>query len=303
MTKRRLKKHADSWRDWLVPEECLSRFKNRLITKLGAWHAKIRNRARVEDHFAFLCGHPVPKGDLDQILRDLNQGFAENIICKAIQAAKGIAGACFVIECLHLATEDYSKRSIGALERAVGEAVEASPGIGIRFGGQGKEFMVRPAGDRMLDKAVVDDVLLSLAGQPGLSKHFQEALTICASGETARFRNALDNLRFGLETLLKKLLCNSKSLENQKPALLPWLKARGLHQQIVNMYESLLFGPYSIYQNDAVKHNEAFAAVEIEFMIYLTGTFMRLLLDLNAKSAKSPSRTHKLTGASMTSTA
>jgi hypothetical protein len=148
-----------------------------------------------------------------------------------------------------------------------------------------------------------EKVMLALERHPDVSKHFQEALRICASGETAQYRNALDNLRFGLETLLKKVLCNCKSLENQKPALLPWPKARGLHQQTVNMYELPLFGPYSIYQNDAVKHNEAFAAVEIEFMICLTGTFMRLLLDLSAKSAKSPPPTHKLTGSSMISTA
>jgi len=189
--------------------------------------------------------------------------------------------------------------------KAVREAVEMSPGIAVEFTVQGNEIRLRPAGDGFLDKVVVDEVMLVLGRHPEVSKHFQEALRICASGETARYRNALDNLRFGLETLLKKVLCNSKSLENQKPALLPWLKARGLHQQIVNMYESLLFGPYSIYQNDAVKHNEAFAGVEIEFMIYLTGTFMRLLLDLSAKrfNTKSAPPTSKLTVSSVASTA
>jgi hypothetical protein len=41
-----------------------------------------------------------------------------------------------------------------------------------------------------------------------------------------------------------------------------------------------VFGEYRLYQNDAVKHGEAFSEKEIEFMIYLTGTFMRLLLQL-----------------------
>lgn len=46
------------------------------------------------------------------------------------------------------------------------------------------------------------------------------------------------------------------------------------------MYKQLLFGPYRIYQNQAVKHGEEYSENEVEFMIYLTGTFMRLLLQL-----------------------
>ena len=294
MTKRRLKKHVESWRDLLAPSECLSRFKNRLSARLAGWHAHLRNRNEVEDKFAFLAGHPVPLGQLDRTLKSLTEltpefhDFGQSCIHKAIVDAKSKADVCFVTECIHGAVRDHAEASLPALEKAVREAVESSPGIGISFSIQGQEFTVRPAGDHMLDKAVVDDVLLSLSRQPAISKHFQAALSICASGETARFRNALDNLRFGLEALLKKILENTKSLENQKPVLLPWLKAHGLHQQVVNMYESLLFGPYAIYQNDAVKHTERYSPVEVEFMIYLTGTFMRLLLDLSAKVPTQP---------------
>lgn len=46
------------------------------------------------------------------------------------------------------------------------------------------------------------------------------------------------------------------------------------------MYEFLLFSPYALYQNNAVKHDEEFAVDEIEFIIYLTGNFMRFLLRL-----------------------
>ena len=280
--KRRLKKHVDSWRDWLAPEDCFSRFKNRLIAKLGEWHIKARNRFQVENRFALLCGHPVPAGPLAGLIRELKPDFAETCIHEAVQEAKNLKELCFTVECLFAAAEEHDSRSLVPLERAVRKALEISPGIPITFRCQGREITFRPDGDRFLDKGVVDHVILSLAGHPSVSKHFHEALKICASGETARYRNALDNLRFALETLLKKVLCNTKSLENQKPVLLPWLKERGLHQQVINMYESLLFGPYSVYQNDAVKHNETFSPIEVELIIYLTGAFMRLLLDLNA---------------------
>ena len=100
---------------------------------------------------------------------------------------------------------------------------------------------------------------------------------------TSRYRNLLDELRFALEQLLKNVLANSKSLENQKPFILAWLKERGAHQQTINMFQTLLDG-YSRYQNVAVKHGEQYEEGDIEFMIYLTGTFMRLLLQLEQKA-------------------
>ncbi|MGA1133137.1 MAG: hypothetical protein ACO31I_12890, partial [Prochlorotrichaceae cyanobacterium] len=81
----------------------------------------------------------------------------------------------------------------------------------------------------------------------------------------------------------KRVLGNQRSLENQKAYLLNWLKDKGLHNQVVNLYEKLL-STYQIYQNDAVKHNEAFSLDEVEFMIYLTGNFMRLILKLTNRN-------------------
>ncbi len=94
----------------------------------------------------------------------------------------------------------------------------------------------------------------------------------------------LDNLRFALEQLLKNILSNRKSLENQKTYLLPWLRKKGLHTQVVNLYEKLL-KTYQDYQNNAVKHNEDFSLDEVEYMIYLTGNFMRLLIQLASRDS------------------
>ena len=45
------------------------------------------------------------------------------------------------------------------------------------------------------------------------------------------------------------------------------------------MYAKLL-NLFAKYQNDKVKHAEKWAEPEVEFMIYLTGLFMRMLLEL-----------------------
>jgi len=54
-----------------------------------------------------------------------------------------------------------------------------------------------------------------------------------------------------------------------------------VHQQIINMYDDLL-AKFTQYQNDAVKHIENWSPHEIEFMIYLTATFIRFLLQLKS---------------------
>lgn len=282
MKRRKLKRPSAVWRNWLTPEDCFARFKNRLIIKLRQVYASIKNQANLDDDFALRSGHPVLDTPFILELEDpFTPAFDKSRVKQALEKASNLSEVCFVIECFLNSVQKSSSRSVAAIERAIREAVTLSPGIAIDVSVHGKEISFRPEGESFLDKGVVDEVLVSLEKHPAVSKHFKEALRIYASGEALRYRNALDNLRFALEALLKKALGNSKSLENQKPALLPWLRERGVHQQVVNMYEGLLFGPYSTYQNQAVKHNEEFSLVELEFIIYLTGTFMRLILVLS----------------------
>jgi dsDNA-binding SOS-regulon protein len=128
----------------------------------------------------------------------------------------------------------------------------------------------------MLDDALIADNLEWLAQPPSALKNFREALSIFLSKDANKYRDLLDNLRFAVEQLLRDVLGNQKSLENQKDLLLPWMKKNGLQPQVINMYHDLLFKHFAIYQNDAVKHGEKYSLKEVEFMIYLTGTFMRL---------------------------
>jgi len=141
--------------------------------------------------------------------------------------------------------------------------------------------LLYPAGAKLLDEAVVNEVLLWLENYPASLKPFEQALALYQSKIPDQQRELLDNLRLALEKLLQTVLGNRKSLENQKEILSPWLRNLGVHQQVINMYLQLLFGSYRIYQNEAVKHDDASSIIEVEFMIYLTGTFMRLLTQLH----------------------
>ena len=94
-------------------------------------------------------------------------------------------------------------------------------------------------------------------------------------------RNLLDDLRLALEQLLRSILTNEKSLENQLPALGQFLKAKNGSPEFVNMFCKLL-DYYSKYQNSYVKHNDAVLEEEIEFIFEITASFMKHLVRLNS---------------------
>lgn len=90
-------------------------------------------------------------------------------------------------------------------------------------------------------------------------------------------RHILDDLRLSLELLLKKVLSNNKSMENQLPALGKHIKDKGSSPEITNMFHKIL-DYYTGYHNTYVKHSDKVNNNEIEFMINLTTTFMRFIV-------------------------
>jgi hypothetical protein len=161
-------------------------------------------------------------------------------------------------------------------------ALELTPQIGVTISNSKNEVILYPKGAKLLDEVVINHNLLWLESHPSVLKRFEQALAHYMSGDKNKYRNLLDDLRVALEQLLKDVLKNGKPLEKQKTELLPWLKTRGIHKQVINRYNTLL-DQYTQFQNDAVKHQkgeEEFTESDIEFIIYTTGTFMRLLLKL-----------------------
>jgi hypothetical protein len=169
---------------------------------------------------------------------------------------------------------------IERLYKVIAICLSYTPQVGIAIKKVDSEVVVYPSGAELLDSNVVNSTLSWLSDYPNVLKSFSTALELYMEGDESRQRNLLDNLRLSIEQLLKEVLGNNKSLENQQPELGAWLKAKGVHQQVTNLYNNLLFGPFRIYQNEAVKHAGEYREQDVEFMIYLSGTFMRLLLQL-----------------------
>jgi hypothetical protein len=168
----------------------------------------------------------------------------------------------------------------------VSEALRNSSGVKFRLGKTKDSAIVYPIGADFLDKEIINRDLLWLMAYPQVLAPFENALKSYTKADKDSRRNIQDDLRLALEELLKAVLNNEKGLENQKDYLLPWLKKKGVDTYIINLYQHLLFVHFKDYQNRSVKHKskDDYSEEEVEFMIYLTGTFMRLLLQLE-KSA------------------
>ncbi len=303
---KRLRNHYRRWNINLNYEEEFLKFKNRLIGVINKLIGDYLTKNPDVDKYFFeifnldKAGKPyVKKAEpryknplIESSMRDAikylqpvsytERGFGDTYVYKCVDSCETLQDLAKVLQFLFWALEVNNDEIQAKASKIVEEIKRLSaltPSASFAVHKRGKQFIVYPSGDQFLDRGIIDCTLSGLDDYPKVAEHFEEALGIYLHGETSKYRNLLDNLRFSLEQLLKRVLGNRKSLENQKPYLLSWLKNKGLHSQVVNLYEKLL-STYQIYQNDAVKHDEAFSLDEVEFMIYLTGNFMRLILKL-----------------------
>ena len=125
---------------------------------------------------------------------------------------------------------------------------------------------------RELDVPLVDETRHWLDGHPVALAPFDAAKLKYDAGVFKR--NLVDDLRLALELLLKEVLGNGRSLENQIPAIGAALKAQGGSATFTNMCVKLL-EYYCQYQNEHVKHDDALPEAEVEFIFEQTASFMK----------------------------
>lgn len=133
-------------------------------------------------------------------------------------------------------------------------------------------------GAEVLDNPLIFELLSWLPAYKPALKSFETALQQYANKEFER--NCVDNLRHALEMLLKEKLGSGKSLENLKAEIGQFFKANGVPAHISNMYITLQTY-YTDYQNNYVKHDDKVDQREIEFILYLTGAFMRFVISVD----------------------
>lgn len=89
-------------------------------------------------------------------------------------------------------------------------------------------------------------------------------------------RNVLDDMRLSLELLVKQILGNGKSLENQIPEL--GARLSGYHKELKNLVVKTV-DYLCKYQNQYVKHNDAVNPEEIDYIIEQTSATINFLIN------------------------
>lgn len=117
-----------------------------------------------------------------------------------------------------------------------------------------------------------------LSGHPNALKQYENALSKFESGVFER--NTLDDIRLSFELLVKDLLDNEKSLENQIGGICGILDKIGTSVELKNMVHKII-DYYTKFQNNHVKHDDAVNGNEIEYVIELTSVIMKFLIKAN----------------------
>ncbi len=269
-------------------------FKNRLLFLIDKSFSKVILDKSLLNQYAYYCGLPAPYSSTGEdflLTFNLNQdGLRSTILYKTISDADTPMRLAWYLQNLFLVLANIPQTirtpevefMLFAFFNELNDLLEASPSVQIKIAKTKKGLVVYPAGAKLLDNGLVNENLTWLQGYPESLKSFEQALSIYLSGDKQKYRNLIDNLRVAIEQLLRRVLNNQKSLENQSKDLDTWLQKRKTHKQIRNLYGQLLFGQYTTLQNEIAKHgDDELLTDEVEYLIYLTGTFIRLIIQLN----------------------
>lgn len=126
-----------------------------------------------------------------------------------------------------------------------------------------------------INESLVEETQHWLSEYPDALKLYNDCLK--KHSDRIYKRNLLDDLRLSLETLLRNILGNEKSLENQIRDLGKFIKDRDCSKELNNMFLKLI-DYFSTYQNTHVKHNDNVNDNEIEIIIEMASSFMKFIV-------------------------
>lgn len=130
-----------------------------------------------------------------------------------------------------------------------------------------------------LQQDLVSETLYWINDFPKVKDRFTRAVNLYQ--EKSDRIDCVNNLRLTLELLVKKILKNNKSLENQLGEIGKYQEKFGFGVEIRNTFSQIL-DYYNKYQNNRVKHEvDINNEHEVEFMFGLTMILIRMLIKPN----------------------
>jgi len=204
--------------------------------------------------------------------------ISDTPVWKALKDPDKLQEFIFRLESLfHL---PFAKKTLKQLGAGLKKDITAS-GIQIVLAHSKDSYLFYPKGAKLLDERVVNADLEWMSAYPSALTAFENALV--QSSDLAEQREVLDSLRVSLENFVRQLLGNRKSLENNKENLLKWMNDHETNTETRNMMREL-FQFYCNYQNNHVKHGDGWKSAEVDFILYLTATFIHLLVELGSST-------------------
>ncbi|WP_147296675.1 hypothetical protein [Flagellimonas nanhaiensis] len=132
---------------------------------------------------------------------------------------------------------------------------------------------------RELQQDLISETFYWIDGFPKVKNRFERAVTLY--NDKSDHIDCVNNLRLTLELLVKEILQNKKSLENQLNEIGKYQKEMGISAEIRNTFVSML-DYFNKYQNNKVKHDvEINNEHEVEFLFGMTMVFIRMLTKPN----------------------
>ena len=136
-----------------------------------------------------------------------------------------------------------------------------------------------PKGAKDLDDALVSEPLEWLNDYPVAHKALVKALKAYSSVTEDTASDVADLFRKALESFFQEFFISDKSLENLKSEYGTFLSDKGVPGEIKNNFEKLL-ELYTKYNNNYAKHHDKTSLNVLEYIMYQTGSLIRLLITL-----------------------
>ena len=130
--------------------------------------------------------------------------------------------------------------------------------------------------DFVTNQPTVTEVLEWIDLYPDAAKAYRAALKKLSNKEDTR--NAIDDMRLALESLVRDIMGTTKTLENQIQPIGSALKNKGVLPQAVTLVTTML-NHYAKYQNDNVKHHDTVDVNDSELIVNMTAIIMKYIRD------------------------
>ena len=145
------------------------------------------------------------------------------------------------------------------------------------------KYFIFPKGAKELDDALVSEPLEWLKGYPVAHKAFVKAYKAYSDVTEDSASDVADLFRKALESFFQEIFVSDKSLENLKSEYGTFLSDKGVPGEIKNNFEKLLEA-YTKYNNNYAKHHDKVSLNVLEYIMYQTGSLVRLLITLKGVS-------------------